>query len=87
LRTEHNDSTYKRIVEIATNATVSLGTGPQIEGLLISLDAVRDLPEGAGSDALTPELANAVHHEAKKLFFRLITSETRDSLGPEYEAR
>jgi uncharacterized protein (TIGR04255 family) len=84
LRTEHNDRTYKRVSDVATNVTLARTNGSQSHGLLISLDAVRDLPEGAGSDELTPELANAVHVEAKKLFFRLITRETLDSLGPEY---
>jgi len=87
LRTERNDPTYKRIVEIATNATVAQANGSESQGLLVSLDAIRLLPEGAGSDELTSELANAVHEEAKKLFFRVITTETRDALGPEYEAR
>jgi len=87
LRTEHNDANYKRVVEIATNAVVTQTNGSQKQGLLVTLDAVRPLPERAGSEQLTLELAKAVHDEAKKLFFGLITPEMRDSLGPEYEER
>ncbi len=86
LRTERNDANYKRIVEIATNAVITATNGSQKQGLLVTLDAVRPLPKRAGSDQLTIELATAVHDEAKKLFFSLITPEMRDSLGPEYEA-
>lgn len=85
LRTEHNDANYKRIVEIITNAVITHTDGSQKQGLLVTLDAVRPLPNGAGSDQLTIELAKAVHDEAKKLFFGLITPEMRDSLGPEYD--
>jgi len=85
LRTEHSDSAYKRIVEIVTNAIVGQKNGARREGVMVAQDAVLPLPAGAGAEQLTSELVEAVHLEAKKLFFRLITSETLKSLGPEYE--
>lgn len=86
LRTEHNDRNYRRIVEIVSGAFVERERGGRTEGLLVSLDAILPLPAGRGTDQLTSELVEAVHHEAKALFFKIITADTLASLGPEYEA-
>jgi uncharacterized protein (TIGR04255 family) len=87
MRTEHNDRKYTRIIEIVTNASVERRSGERSEGLLVSQDAITPLPAASGADNLRSDLVEAVHEEAKGMFFRLITPETLTSLGPEYEPR
>lgn len=84
LRTEINDNTYIRIVELATNAGAHLPSGEDRSGLLLVGDCIRTL-KGEDFWSIHADGIDQLHLEAKQLFFGLITQKTLESLEPSYE--
>lgn len=84
-RVELNGEGFTRIIEVGPNSGLKARDGSTKEGMVLALDAIKLLPDRSRVDALTPELVESVHLEAKKMFFRMITLETLESLGPVYE--
>jgi uncharacterized protein (TIGR04255 family) len=83
-RTEINDKTLNRIIEVSTNATVQFHSGETTSGLLLSLDCVRPV-ENEDYWSIHEKALDEVYRELKELFFGLITQEGLESLGPSYE--
>lgn len=85
LRAENNSGDYRRIFEFMTGVATTRPNGEHREGLLVSLDAIMLLPAGGGVEVVTEAVVEAVHLEAKRMFFGVITDETLAELAPEYE--
>ncbi len=83
LRTELNDAKLLRIVEITPEATVTLVSGATWNGLLVSIDCIKQ-SESGDLQELTPAAIENVHEEVKQMFFGLITPKTLAALSPAY---
>lgn len=85
LRTEINDASYQRIVEVMPNVVAQTGAGAQYTGLRLTIDCIRLCPASKkGWEDLSNGL-DAIHDDQKRLFFELLTPDTLASLEPEYE--
>ena len=86
VRLELADERYVRVVEIEPGAT-----GPVIEGresahgLMLALDCRRDV-EGLDFWAQRDDMLESLHFELRALFFRLLTRESIERLGPIYRS-
>ena len=83
-RTEINDETYIRIIQIVTNAETDISSQEKISGLLLSLDCIRVL-RNEDFWQEHPSGIDQVHDQLKHLFFGLITEKTLESLEPSYD--
>lgn len=83
-RTELKDDRLIRIIEIVPAATINNPRTKPIDGLLLSLDCINPSPEDGFLTSPQAGLEE-VHTELKSLFFSIITNDTLESLGPEYD--
>ncbi len=86
LVTEIHERDLVHIVQIVSPAEARLpGATSRLKGVLISMDSIKPLGEGA-SWGTVDERLDDVHAACKKMFFHLLKPETIQALGPEYEA-
>lgn len=85
LRTETKDEQFIRIIEIAPNAHPATRLGGEFKGLQLNVDCIREIAEEDGSWDLVRGELEELHSECKRLFFSLLTDDTLEALGPEYD--
>jgi len=83
LRTEFNDPSCVRIIEIKTNINAKLPNGDVRSGLMLSIDCVQLTPNGKITE-LDLTGVEGLHQQLKQVFFGLITAATLNTLGPEF---
>jgi uncharacterized protein (TIGR04255 family) len=84
MRAEFSEGADVGIVDIATNATLTMPAGDQRTGLLLDVDCVRTRGDSDFWASAAREV-DELHHFQKKLFFSLLTDQTLSGLGPVYE--
>lgn len=85
LRTEIKEGDLIHIVQIGSPAEASIpGESGRHRGLLLDIDSIRQMRENESWPDIESQL-DGVHLSSKKMFFGLLTPETTDKLGAEYE--
>lgn len=87
LHTEIKEGDLIHIIQIASPAEASIPGEPgRSLGALLDIDSIRPMKENESWPDVESHL-DEVHVSSKKMFFNLLTPETIDMLGPEYEER
>jgi len=85
LRTEIKEGELMHIIQIISPAEVSIpGESGRVHGVLLDIDSIRPIKENESWPDVESHL-DEVHLSSKEMFFSLLSSETIDSLEPEYE--
>ncbi len=70
-------------VEIVGGAQVSLPGHPEMTGVMLTVDTMKEYPQGDYRTDL-PQVLETLHTTEKEIFFGLLTADTLQRLGPRY---
>ncbi len=85
IRTEITDSKIKKILQIANNAQIVVGTESEL-GSVIDIDCIHDMSEDSQRFfEIYNDLIEKAHREEKELFFSLLKDSFLETLNPVYE--
>jgi uncharacterized protein (TIGR04255 family) len=86
LRAELREGRMIQILEISPSAQVTSPGGRSASGVLIAVDSIMPI-DGAQFWADVTGVTRHLHDATKQLFFRLLTRETLNALGPIYDGQ